>query len=503
MSVVILLGKAGETVVDARRNNDRSAVGSVAPLVRRLRGGSTPRAGGKTTGTMVREERTRIGVFGAGYVGLVTGACLAELGRTVIVCETDAEKLATLNAGRLPLYEPGLDELVERGVREGRLAFTSDAAETVRGARAAFIAVGTPMAENGSADLRFVRAAACSIGRHLDGPTVIVNKSTVPVETGDLVSALIGGCRVAPYHAVVVSNPEFLREGTAVHDFFHPDRIVIGCSDPLGEAVLRDLYAPLNAPFIVTDVHTAEMIKYTANAFLAAKISFANEIAAICERVGADVKTVMAGAGADKRIGTAFLGAGLGFGGSCLPKDVSALRRIAQDAAIEPVLLDAILEINARQIERVVSLIAYRLGGISRKRIGLLGMAFKAGTDDVRESPAIALAEALLAGGARLCVHDPAAMDRARERLGERVSWAPADDPSAVAAEADALVLATAWDDYQRLDFTRFAALMRRRVVVDTRNVLDGAALARAGFNYTGIGRASPRPLLVGDSDVA
>jgi UDPglucose 6-dehydrogenase len=352
-----------------------------------------------------------------------------------------------------------------------------------------FIAVGTPMREDGHAELAGVREAAGTIARHLDGPTVIVNKSTVPVETGDLVEAIVREHRLERHDAVVVSNPEFLREGSAVGDFFHPDRIVIGCEDPQAEALLRELYAPLGAPVIVTDVRTAEMIKYTANAFLATKISFANEIAAICERVGADIKTVVAGVGADKRIGTAFFGAGLGFGGSCLPKDVNALRRIAEDAAVQPMLLDAVLDVNARQIERICARVAYLLDGLARKRIGVLGLAFKAQTDDVRESQAIALVEAFLAAGADVTVHDPVAMENARARLGDRVTYAPAQDHHAVAVGADALVLATEWNAYRELDLTRLRAAMRRRIIVDARNFYDPIRFARAGFHYAGIGR--------------
>jgi UDPglucose 6-dehydrogenase len=456
---------------------------------------------------MLSGGRTGIGVFGAGYVGLVTAACFAELGHGVVLHDADAAKLATLRSGGLPIHEPGLLELVERGARAGRLRFADDPAGAVAGMGAVFVAVGTPSAADGHADLSAVRAVARTVARLLDGPTVIVNKSTVPVETGDLVAAIVRDQRVARHDAVVVSNPEFLREGSAVADFFAPDRIVIGCEDPQAETLLRELYAPLGAPLIVTDVHTAEMIKYTANAFLATKISFANEIAAICERVGADVKTVVAGAGADKRIGTAFLGAGLGFGGSCLPKDVAALRRIAEDAAVEPTLLDAVLAVNARQIERLCARVAYLLDGLAGKRIGVLGLAFKAQTDDVRESPALALVEALLAGGAQVSVHDPVAMENAHARLGERVAYAAADDHHAVAIGADALVLATDWNAYRDLDLARLRATMRRRIVVDARNFYEPARFARAGFHYAGIGRgAHPAPVdrLTGsDSDVA
>lgn len=435
--------------------------------------------------------RSDLGVFGAGYVGLVTAACFAELGRTVTVHDVDDAKIKLLRQGQLPIYEPGLLELVERSVRAGRLRFTNEPAEAVRSCCAVFIAVGTPMAADGGADLRYVRTAAREIAAHLDGPTVIVNKSTVPVETGGLVAAIVREHRRARHDAVVVSNPEFLREGSAVADFFSPDRIVLGCDDPQAERIMRELYAPIDAPLIVTDVRTAEMIKYTANAFLALKISFANEIAAICERVGADVKDVIAGAGADKRIGAAFFGAGLGFGGSCLPKDVNALRRIAEGAAVEPLLLSAALEVNARQIERVVVRLAYLLDGVAGKRIGVLGLAFKAQTDDVRESPAISLIERLLADGARVVAHDPVAADNARQQLGDRIGYAPQLDPYVVAEGADAIVLATEWNEYRELDLVRLRNLMRRRVVIDARNFYDPVRFTRAGFHYAGIGRTA------------
>ncbi len=437
------------------------------------------------------EERRCVGVFGAGYVGIVTAAGLAELGHRTVLCDCDPGKIGALNAGRLPIHEPGLLELVVRGARSGRLTFTTEARAAVAGCNAIFIAVGTPAAVDGRADLSFVREVAASIAVHLDGPTVIVNKSTVPVDTGDLVAAIVRTRRLARHDAVVVSNPEFLREGSAVADFFQPDRIVLGCDDRQAEMLLRDLYAPLNAPIMVTDVHTAEMIKYTANAFLATKVSFANEVAAICERVGADVKTVLAGAGADKRIGASYFAAGLGFGGSCLPKDVRALKHVAEESAVEPALLDAVLEVNARQIVRICARVAYVLGGLERRRIGVLGLAFKANTDDIRESPAIALVERLLAAGASVCVHDPIAMGNARALLGERVEYAATESWHDAAAGADALVLATDWNAYRTLDLAHLRTIMRRRVLVDTRNFYEPQRIANAGFHYDGVGRSA------------
>jgi UDPglucose 6-dehydrogenase len=440
---------------------------------------------------MNASPRYALGVFGAGHVGLVTAACFAELGRTVVLYDVDATKIATLREGRLPIHEPGLAELVERGERAGRLRFTTEPREAVAGACAVFIAVGTPSEPDGRADLSSVREAAVTIARHLDGPTVVVNKSTVPVETGDVVASVIRATRTGGAEAVVASNPEFLREGSAVSDFLHPDRIVIGCDDPRAERVLRELYAPLDTTVIVTDIRTAEMIKYAANAFLATKISLANELAAICERVGADARTVFAGAGADKRIGTAFFGAGLGFGGSCLPKDVTTLHRLADDLQLEPVLFQAVLEVNRRQVQRLAAKTSELLGGLSGRRIGVLGLAFKPQTDDVRDSRSLALVEALLASGARVAVHDPAALANAAAQLGDRVSYAPASDPYAAATDADALIVATEWNEYRELDAARLGTSMRRRILIDARNLYDGARFTRAGFQYSGVGRAT------------
>jgi UDPglucose 6-dehydrogenase len=424
--------------------------------------------------------RHRIGIFGAGYVGIVTAAALAELGRSVVLYDTNAAKIDVLSRGALPIHEAGLSELVARGVASGRLRFTAEPGEAVAGCRAVFIAVGTPD----------VRAAAVTIAAHLDGPAVIVNKSTVSLGTGADIAAIVRDARLTR-HAVVVANPEFLREGSAVNDFFHPDRIVIGCEDAAAELFLRELYAPLNAPILVTDVRTAELIKVAANAFLATKISFANEIAAICAGAGADVTTVLAGAGADARIGTAHFGAGLGFGGSCLPKDVRLLCEIAAGLAIEPAMLEATLAVNRRQVERVCAQVDRLVDGLPGRRIGIFGLAFKAGTGDVRESPALALIELLLAAGAQVAVHDPVAMDNAREVLGSRVTFAPAGDYQTVADAADALVLATDWEAYRDPDLARLRAAMRRPVLVDARNFYDPRRIAGAGIRYEGIGRTA------------
>jgi UDPglucose 6-dehydrogenase len=432
--------------------------------------------------------RTRIGIFGAGHVGIVTAAGLAELGWTVVLYDTDAAKIAFLCAGGLPIHEAGLPELVASGVASGRLNFTADAREAVTGCCAVFIAVGAPVNGDGSADLTSVREAATAIAEHLDGPTIIVNKSTVPVDTGDLVAAIVRDARLSR-RAVVASNPEFLREGSAVDDFFHPDRIVIGCDDAGAEWFLRELYAPLHRPIIVTDVRTAEMIKYAANAFLAMKISFANEMAAICDGIGTDVTEILAGAGADSRIGPDHFGAGLGFGGSCLPKDVRALQKIAVSAGVDPALLTATVAVNGRRVNHVRTRIEALTGGLAGKRIGVLGLAFKGGTDDVRDSPAIALVEQLLAAGADVTVHDPVAMENAQRILSVRVSYAPPDDYLAVAAGADALVLATVWETYCEPDLARVRMAMRNPLLVDARNFYDKARIVQAGIRYEGIGR--------------
>jgi UDPglucose 6-dehydrogenase len=438
---------------------------------------------------MLSHKRTTIGIFGAGYVGLVTAACLAELGNTVALYDIDARKIASLRNGELPIHEPGLLELVSRAVRASRLSFSSEPRSAVAGARAVFIAVGTPTTSDGRVDLTHVHGAARAIAHSLDGPTIIVNKSTVPIDTADIVEAIIREACAAQHGAVVVSNPEFLREGSALSDFFAPDRIVLGCGDSRAEAFLRELYAPLNVPIIVTDVRTAQMIKLAANAFLATKISFANEIAAVCEHVGIDIKAVLAAVGADKRIGTAFFGAGLGFGGSCLPKDVNTLCRMAEEADVEPTLLGAVLSVNARQIERIATRIGRLLNGLPNRQIGVLGLAFKAHTGDVRDSTAIMLIETLILGGARVRVHDPAAMSNARALLGDRVTYALVDDCLSVAKDADALVLATDWPVYRELDFLRLHATMRRKTIIDARNFYEPAQIARAGFHYEGVGR--------------
>ena len=425
----------------------------------------------------------RIAVFGAGYLGIVTAAGFADLGAVVMLHDTDAAKIATLRAGGLPMYEPGLAELVERTVAAGTLTFADDPALALRDCAIALIAVGTPTGHDGRADCMHVHAAARAIAALGPATTLIVNKSTAPAGTAEALSQLTG--------RTVASNPEFLREGSAVRDFFAPDRIVLGCDDAASELLLRDLYAPIPAPIIVTTTRSAELIKYASNAFLALKVSFANELAAICDASGADAGIVLAGAGADPRIGGAYLNAGLGFGGSCLPKDLRELQRIAASGTIEPLLLAAVLAVNERQCARIADRIASALGTLRDAHIGVLGLAFKPETDDVREAPAIALIRMLQRAGATVCVHDPVAIDNARHVLHDSVSYAPSADVYAAAAGADALVIATEWDAYRALDFSRLRALMKRPLLIDARNLFEARHVIAAGFRYEGVGRGA------------
>jgi UDPglucose 6-dehydrogenase len=449
---------------------------------------NTSRAGLRSA-RPVPNTHLRLGVFGAGYVGLVAAACFSQLGHDVVVCDSDVRKIALLESGEMPFVEPGLAEMVAENVAAKRLRFTAEPAQAVIGRSIVFIAVGTPAATDGRADVAGVRAVAAAIGRSIGDAILIVNKSTVPVETGDLVASIVRAESGNRYDVRVASNPEFLRQGCAVTDFMEPDRIVLGCADSQSESVLRNLYASFDAPIIVVDMRTAEMIKYVANAFLATKISFVNEVAGICERVGVDIGAVVAGAGADPRIGGAFLEAGIGFGGSCLPKDVNALRRTAHDNAVESALLDAVMDVNGRQVTHVVARTDALAGNVRGRRITVWGLAFKAGTDDVRESQAIALIEALLDAGAIVAAHDPLAVPNARAELGDRVAFFDGSDYVAAASGADVLILATAWPIYCAADFEELAAAMRGRIVVDARNGFDPLVVSTAGFVYAGVGR--------------
>jgi UDPglucose 6-dehydrogenase len=429
---------------------------------------------------------SRVAVIGAGYVGLTTAACLADLGNDVIVVDTNREKVAQLLRNHVPFYEPGLSELVERNTKAKRLTFTTSYQEAVPGAEYAIIAVSTPEGEGGEADLSFVESAAGSIADSMDGPLVVVNKSTVPPLTGDMVSRVIGQ-RNAKHKADVVSNPEFLREGSAIQDFMHPDRVVIGGHDRAAAEKVAKLYEPLQAHILITpNIYTAEMVKYASNAFLAARISFINEIARICERVDADAKLVAEGMGLDKRIGPSYLDVGIGFGGSCFSKDVKALAALAERFDYHPELLNAVMDINRDQRMLVIDKLRDGLDELQDKVVGLLGLAFKPNTDDLRDAPSMDIARVLLAAGARVRAYDPAAMEGARVKLPE-VEYMK--DAYGLAAGADALVVVTEWNEFRHLDMARLKASMRRPVVVDGRNIYDPAIMRGHGFTYRGIGR--------------
>jgi len=429
---------------------------------------------------------SKVAVIGAGYVGLTTAACLADLGNQVTVVDVDHEKIARLRRNQVPFYEPGIQELVERNAKARRLAFTTSYADAVPGAEYAIIAVSTPEGEGGEADLSYVEAAASSIADAMDGPLVVVNKSTVPPLTGDMVSAVLKR-RNGEFAATVVSNPEFLREGSAIQDFMHPDRIVVGSHDRDAAEKVAMLYAPLEAPILITpNIYTAEMVKYASNAFLATRISFINEIARISERVGADAKLVAEGMGLDKRIGPSYLEVGLGWGGSCFPKDVAALTAFAENFNYHPELLHAVMDINRDQRMLVIDKLRECLEELPAKVIGLLGLAFKPNTDDMREAPSVDIAKVLLAAGAEVRAYDPAAMERSRTLLPD-VEYLK--DAYQVASGADALVLVTEWNEFRQLDMARVKQLMRRPVIVDGRNIYDPAVMRSLGFTYRGVGR--------------
>jgi UDPglucose 6-dehydrogenase len=429
---------------------------------------------------------SKVAVIGAGYVGLTTAACLAELGNDVTVVDINEHRIAQLKRNVVPFYEPGLNELIERNAKAGRLTYTTSYVDAVPGAEYAIIAVSTPEGEGGEADLSYVEAAASSIADAMDGPLVVVNKSTVPPLTGDMVSRVLQK-RNSRHKASVVSNPEFLREGSAIQDFMHPDRVVVGSHDREAAEKVARLYAPLNAPILVTpNIYTAEMVKYASNAFLATRISFINEIARISERVGADAKLVAEGMGLDRRIGPTYLDVGIGYGGSCFPKDVAALAAVAESFAYHPELLNAVMDINQDQRMLVIDKLRECLDELPGRVIGLLGLAFKPNTDDMREAPSVDIAKVLVAAGAEVRAYDPAATERARILLPDVELL---EDAYAVATGADALVLVTEWNEFRQLDMARIKHLMRKPVIVDGRNIYDPQAMRSLGFTYRGIGR--------------
>jgi UDPglucose 6-dehydrogenase len=432
-----------------------------------------------------------VAVIGSGYVGLVAGACLAETGNDVTCVDVDAEKIARLQRNEVPIYEPGLEPMVKRNQEEGRLTFTTDIGEAVRGSRVIFIAVGTPPGEDGSADLKHVLAVARQVGRHMNEPKIVVTKSTVPVGTAERVRAAVKAETDVPF--AVCSNPEFLKEGAAIEDFMKPDRVVVGVDNEQAQEVMGELYAPFTRQggnrVLFMDIASAEVTKYAANAMLATRISFMNQMALFCELVGADVNNVRLGIGSDQRIGRAFLYPGPGYGGSCFPKDVKALIRTADDLGLSLDVLKAVEEVNECQ-KRVVLQKALRYLGqdLNGKIVGLWGLAFKAETDDMRESPTIPLIEGLLAAGARVQTHDPKATDSARVIFGDRVMYAA--DPYSAAHGADALIVMTEWLVYRNPDFERVRKLLRRPLLIDGRNLYDPERMAGLGFEYHGIGRA-------------
>ena len=428
-------------------------------------------------------------VIGTGYVGLVTGACLAEFGMSLICVDNDQEKINLLKHGTIPIYEPGLEGLVVKNVREGRLSFSTSIEEGVKSSLVVFIAVGTPSHEDGSADLKAAEEVAKQIGRSMNGYKVIVIKSTVPVGTARRLKKLIQDHQTQPIPFDIVSNPEFQREGSAIEDFMRPDRVTIGAESEQAVAIMKDIYSALyliETPFVITGLETAEMIKYAANAFLATKVSFINEIANLCERMEADVHHVAKAMGLDGRIGKKFLHPGPGYGGSCFPKDTRALSRMAQEKGYSFKILDSVIRVNEEQKKRMVAKIQEKVGDLRGKTIGILGLSFKPNTDDIRESSSMVIIRDLLAMGAKVKAFDPAAIDEAKAVLPE-VEYGR--DPYDVAKGSDALVLVTEWNQFRRLDLQRIKTLLKTPIFIDLRNVYDPDQMKRLGFNYCGVGR--------------
>lgn len=428
----------------------------------------------------------KICVIGTGYVGLVTGTCFSDIGHQVTCLDIDKHRIEQLKNGVMPIYEPGLEQIVEQNVNAGRLKFTTSYPEGLQDAEFAFIAVGTPSSDDGEADMQYVTMVVESIAQHLTHPIIIVNKSTVPVGTGDWVAELIvekNGQNTPSFS--VVSNPEFLREGSAINDFMQPDRVVLGSTDLEAAQQVAELYQALRAPIMITDLRTAEMIKYASNAFLAARISFINEIANICESLGADVREVARGMGMDKRIGPSFLDAGLGWGGSCFPKDVKALAYMAATRGAHPQLLQAVMDINQNQRKRAVTKLQKALGSLEGKTVGVLGLSFKPNTDDIRDAPALDIIRMLLESGALVQAFDPQAMQASKEAIPALVLR---ESPYEVAKDANALLLATEWNEFKSLDFDIIKENMRGNVILDGRNIWYGQNLHEKGFTYIGMG---------------
>ena len=430
----------------------------------------------------------QICVIGVGYVGLVTAACFADLGNRVVALDVDEKRVENLKKGIMPIYEPGLEELVRRNVKACRLTFTTSYSEALEGAEFAFIAVGTPSGVDGNADLQYVDAAARSIAENMTAPLVIINKSTVPIGTGDWVADIVKSAQPKPIDFAVVSCPEFLREGSAIADFMSPHRNVIGSLERDAADKVAQLHLPLRAPIVITDLRTAEMIKYASNAFLATKISFINELADLCELVGADVKEVAAGMGYDARIGRHFLDAGLGWGGSCFPKDVQALAYMAKERGLTPRILNDVMEVNYDRRKAVAKQVETLLGGSVRgKTIGMLGLAFKENTDDMRDAPSVDISNALIAAGARVRGYDPVARQTAAPLMPAVEIY---DDVYKMTEGCDALIVVTPWNEFKQLDLEKVKDLLKSPIIYDGRNIYDPKVMKEMGFTYRAIGRA-------------
>jgi len=430
-----------------------------------------------------------ISVIGTGYVGLVTGACFAEFGVDVTCADVDEGKINRLHSGVMPIYEPGLEHLVAKNVQAGRLRFTTDLRQAVEQALVIFLAVGTPPLLDGSPDLSFVESAASSIAEYMNGYKVVVTKSTVPIGTGEHIRKLISERQKARVNFGVVSNPEFLREGAAINDFMRPDRVVIGSRDEEAIAILKDLYRPLyliEAPFVITSLEAAELTKYAANAFLATKVSFINEIANLCERIGCDVHDVARAIGMDKRIGSKFLHPGPGFGGSCFPKDTRALSSVARQFDCASLIVDAVIEVNDRQRKEMLTKIGKLVGQLEGKNVAVLGLAFKPETDDMREAPSVDIIRSLIEQGANVTAYDPVAKSEAMKILPD-VNYA--DDEYAAVENADLLVFVTEWNQFRALDMKRIRDLMKTPKIADLRNIYEPEDMRELGFQYVGVGR--------------
>jgi UDPglucose 6-dehydrogenase len=429
----------------------------------------------------------KLAIIGTGYVGLVTGTCFADLGNEVICADNDKKKIEVLNSGGVPIYEPGLDELIKKNVKKGRLSFTGDIKAAINSAEIIFICVGTPPRDDGSADLTGIEKVSKDIAEHIDSYKLIVEKSTVPVETGEWVTRTIKSSMKKGCEFEIASNPEFLREGSAIKDFMNPDRVVVGVESERSERLLRQLYEPLNTNIVVTNIKGAEIIKHAANSFLATKISFINALSNICEMTGADVEQVAEGIGLDSRINKHFLKAGIGFGGSCFPKDLKAFIHISEKMGYEFGLLKEVEKINERQKEMVIKKISKMLWNISGKVIAVWGLAFKPDTDDIRSAPAIDIIKRLISEGARIRAYDPVAMENAKKEMDGAVEYC--GDIYEASKGADCVILMTEWNEFKEVDWKKIKSIMNQPVVLDGRNIYDPEKLKAMGFTYSGIGR--------------